>query len=172
MYAQQKDLLTKMNEYFTNTEQTINKLNQELSIIKIERDMYKEQLIQLQKQTIVKEGIAYTVRYTHDNGEGMDTELCIGVFSSRTKALTAIMDICKTNELDSIMFDIVEFDVGHPIQPKSTVYVTHEDEETHCEVSTRIIDVKMNEVQHYTDKDVYDVKFIVDDYVTVYPFGI
>lgn len=173
MYAQQKEVLTKMNEYFANTETTIEKLQQELSAVKIERDAYKEELMQLKEKTAGQENIAYTVVYTHDNGEGMDTEVCIGVFSSHTKALQAIADVSVRNDVDSRMFEITEFDVGQPIQPKSKIYVTYESEEAHCEVSTRIIGVEINtKLQDVcTNKDVYDVKFIVDEYASVYPLG-
>lgn len=171
MYAQQNDLLTKMKEYFVTAENTINNLKKEISSIKLERDAYKEQLIQLQQNTVVDKNVIYVAIYSHDNGEGMDTEVCIGVFSSKAKAMEAIMDVCDRNSLDSRMFDVSEYHVENPIHSKSSLYVTHQNEEAHCEVSTRILGVHVDPIQSCTKEDVYDVEFVVDEYAAVYPFG-
>lgn len=177
MCTQEQDLLTKMNEYFDSTKLTIDKLKAELSTVKLQRDAYKEELVQLQEKNIDEKHIAYTVIHTSDNREGATTEVCIGVFSSKAKALQAIVDVSQRNEVDSNMFEVQEFNVGQPLHPGCKVYVTHLSEEAHCEVSTRIIGVQIVNIPHSIDvdaneeQDVYNVQYITDQYDSIYPLG-
>lgn len=180
MCTQEQDLLSKMKDYMANTKLTIDKLKAELSTVKLQRDTYKEELLQVQKKNVDTRHIAYTVIYASDNGEGVDTELCIGVCSSKAKALQAIVDVSQRNEVDSNMFEVREFDVGQPLQQDCKVYVTHISEEAHCEVSTRIIGVKIVDIPHSIDvedvdaneeQDIYNIEYITDQYGSCYPLG-
>jgi hypothetical protein len=118
--------------------------------------MYKIMLYEERKLT--KPNTAYVIVYVKDNGEGMDTEQCMGVFSKRSLALQSIININRKNQkLLLSSFRVEEFNVPNSIMPNDTVHVVHYDEEAHCEISTRIVDIQLGNMkpsnaQHYIEE--------------------
>lgn len=153
-----------LKEQLLEAEKDFLEQQKELEITKLERDIYKEIIINTQNTYTGTNysNVVYVPLYSRDNGEGMDTETCIGVFTTKTKALQAILDVCKKNkELCVKGFMINEFNVDIEVGTDDIVYVIQCDEEAHCEISTTILDVKCdNLMDDY--KDCYNVKYTVD----------
>lgn len=138
-------------------------LQEKLDITIHERDIYKELL---KEKDNIESNIVYATIYIKDNGEGVDTESCIGVFSKKSLALQAILDVCKNNaKLNINQFNVVDVDVGKVLKPNDIVYLVQCDEEANCEVSTRIVSIccepfKENKL-YYSEK--YTVDMLHDD---------
>ena len=148
MNAKKREVLNSLDEYFQDSEQRIENLQNELAKVKLERDMYKGMLDSKHNP------LSYMVIHRCDNGEGVDTETCVGVFTTRSLAARAVLDVCKKNE--DVSFDdflITEFFVGKTLMPGEIVQVEKHDEEAHCEVSTTIIGIRC-------DSDVGDDNYI------------
>lgn len=153
-----------LKEQLLEAENDFLEQQKELEITKLERDIYKEIIINTQNTYTgtTYSNVVYVPLYSRDNGEGMDTETCIGVFTTKTKALQAILDVSKKNkELCVKGFMINEFNVDIEVGTDDIVYVIQCDEEAHCEISTTILDVKCdNLMDDY--KDCYSVEYTVD----------
>ena len=166
MDLRRKTTLNYLNEYFQEVEQSLEKLKKELEIVKLERDMYKQELQECKDNLVAQNNVVHMTVYSEDNGEGVDTEVCIGVFTTKSNAIKAILDLCnKHDDLNSQSFNIVEFNVNKLLSSNDTVYVVQQDIEEHCEVSTNIIDVicenTINNNNHYTvEYKVDEVNFI------------
>lgn len=142
-------------------EQALNALHEKLATVQLERDMYKEMLF-----TKTGDTKAYTSIYAVDNGEGRDTETCVGVFTTRALAMQAILDVCKKNKDLSIRaFNIEEFPVDQPLVPYATVHLVQYDEEAHCEISTSILGIECKSLRQSSVTDSYLAEYKVN---TVY----
>jgi hypothetical protein len=154
----------RLNELFCEVEKSIREQQKELELTRLERDIYKSIIINSQNVSNLKRGtnIVHVVIYSRDNGEGSDTETCIGVFTSKTNAMKAVLDVCKSNaELSVDGFMINELNIDKDLQSGDNVYVIHCDEEAHCEISTTVLDVKCdNKINDY--KDCYSIEYTVD----------
>jgi len=161
------EVLKSLNDYFHGAEQSIKdlqnqlaKVKLELVKVKLERDSYKEMLEQgnTKNNTLV-----YMTIHSCDNGEGVNTENCIGVFTTKPLALQAILDVCKeNNKISSDDFQIEEFDVGETLIHGEIVHVEQHDEEAHCEISTSIIGIQSDINQYKNSGNSYLVEYIVD----------
>lgn len=164
MNAKLSDIAKRLNEHLSEADKAFREQQKELELTRLERDIYKEILKNTDK-LYTTDGISsqvYAVIYSIDNGEGVDTDTCIGVFTKKTKALKALVDVCKNNtELDVNGFNIVPFNVGKEVQTEDIVYVIQCDEEAHCEISTSVIDVKCD-AKDIDYNDCYSVEIVVD----------
>lgn len=160
MDAKKREVLKSLDEYFQDSEQRINELQNELAKVKLERDMYKGML------DIKRDTLTYMVIHRCDNGKGTDTETCVGVFTTKSLAAQAILDVCKKNE--DVSFDdflITEFFVGKTLMPGEIVQVEKLDKEAHCEVSTTIISVRCDSnvgVDNYIEAFVVDNVYYIE----------
>lgn len=149
------------NVLLQEAEHAVNALREKLATVQLERDMYKEMLSKNSESPQ-----AYTSVYTVDNGEGRDTETCIGVFTTRALAMQAILDVCKKNkDLSVHAFTIEEFPVDEPLHPDAIVKLVQYDEEAHCEVSTSILGIECKSLQQSSVTDSYLAEYKVN---TVY----
>jgi hypothetical protein len=162
------DILKSFREQLSEAETNFLKLQKELELTRIERDVHKEVLKEIYELTqnvpSYTEGsnTLYITVYSHDNGEGVDTEECIGVFTKKSRAMQATVDVCMNNkQLDSNAFNIIELKVDKQMISGDVVYVIKHDEEAHCEVSTTILGVKCNNKSD-DYKDSYSVEYTVD----------
>ena len=157
MDAQKREVLSSLDEYFQDSEQRIENLQNELAKTKLERDMYKG---------IETNTLAYMVIHRCNNGKGTDTQTCVGVFTTRSLAAQAILDVCKKNK--DVSFDdflITEFFVGKTLIPGEIVQVEKHDEEAHCEVSTTIIGIRCDSnvgVDNYIEAFVVDTVYYIE----------
>lgn len=152
------------NVLLQEAEHALNALREKLATVQLERDMYKEMLSRNTEST--NDTKAYTSIYTVDNGEGRDTETCIGVFTTRALAMQAILDVCKKNkDLYIHAFTIEEFPVDEPLQPDTLVKLVQYDEEAHCEVSTSILGIECKSLQQSKVTNSYLAEYKVN---TVY----
>jgi hypothetical protein len=169
MEHKRREVLQSLNNVFKDLEQSIKDLEEQLQRVQLERDMYKDMLSQVQNTNdlIHVSRVAYMSVYTMDNSEGMDTETCIGVFTTRALAMQAILDVCRQNkELNVNSFSVEEFSVDEPLVPHATVQVVQYDEETHCAVSTSILGIKCKALQDKNFPNCYLAEYIVN---RVYP---
>lgn len=90
MDLRRKTTLNYLNEYFQEVEQSLEKLKKELEIVKLERDMYKQELQECKDNLVAQNNVVHMTVYSEDNGEGVDTEVCIGVFTTKSNAIKAI----------------------------------------------------------------------------------
>lgn len=164
MNSKISDILKRLNENFFEAEKAFREQQKELELTRFERDVYKDIIIKSQNVSKVNtsSNVVFVAVYSRDNGEGADTETCIGVFTSKTKALQAILDVCRRNrDLGVNGFTINEFDVDKQLDTGNSVYVIQCDEEAHCEIATTILDVQChNIIDDY--EDCYSVDYIVD----------
>jgi hypothetical protein len=152
----QQQVLNTLKSIFDESEQSIMNLQEKLAKVQLERDILQEKF----EHSKSSNHIAYTVIYSKDNGEGVDTETCIGVFTTKALAMQTILNICNENKDLSIhAFTIEEFPVDEPLQPDVRVQVVQYDEEAHCEVSTSILGIQCKSLQQ---------KNITDSYLTEY----
>ena len=159
MDHKRKDVLKSVNDYFQEAERSVNELQNQLAKVTLERDIYKEMLEQV---NIKSNTIAYVAIYSCDNGEGVDTDKCIGVFTMKSLALQAISDVCNKNKEVSIdAFQVGESDVGKTLVPNEIVYIEQCDEEAHCEISTNIISILCDPIKR-TYNHSYLVEYNVD----------
>ena len=150
-----------MNSFFREAEQTIKELQDKLAKVSLERDMYKEQLSQKEE---TKGKVAYVPIYSRDNGEGVDTETCIGVFTTKSLALQAILDVCNKNKEICIEQCMVEeYDVNTPLVPNEIVRVIQYDEEGHYEVANSIIGVYNETTNNSLDDEYYLAEYRIDE---------
>lgn len=167
MNFKKKTVLQSLSDYFQEVEQSIEQLQNQLDVVKLERDLYKQQVVELQESNnkeVSKQSVAHVTVYSEDNGEGVDTEICIGVFTTKSKALYAILDLCQKHKaLNSQSFDVLQFNVSKTLSPNDTVYVIQEDREEHCEISTNIIDVYCENILKNDDNEYYAVEYKVDE---------
>lgn len=158
------DIAKRLNEHICDAERAFREQQEELELTRFERDMYKEIIVNSQNTSNSNTGsnVVFVAFYSMDNGEGVDTETCVGVFTTKIKALKAILDVCKSNkELSVSGFMINEFPVDKELETGNSIYVVQCDEEAHCEISTTILDVKCdNHIDDY--KDCYTVEYIID----------
>lgn len=157
------DIIKKLNELVCNAETSFREQQIELELTRLERDIYKEIILKSQNVSNSNRSsdIVYVSIYSKDNGEGANTETCIGVFTTKLKALNAILNVYKSNtELDVNGFMIEEYNVVQELETGNIVYVVQCDEEAHCEISTTILDVKCDNFHDY--KDCYTVEYVVD----------
>ena len=167
MEHKRREVLQSINNVFKDLEQSIKDLEEQLAKVKLERDMYKDMLSQNTEEPKHVPRVAYMTVYTMDNSEGMDTETCIGVFTTKALAMQAILDACRQNkELNVNSFSVEEFSVDEPLQGNATVQVVQYDEETHCAVSTSILGIKCKALQHKSFTNCYLAEYIVN---RVYP---
>lgn len=162
------DLLKSSKEQLNEAEKSFLALQKELELTRLERDIHKEVLkeIYLLTQNVPTytqgSNVVYMNVYSHDNGEGVDTDECIGVFTKKSKAMQATVDVCMNNkQLHSNEFTIIELKVEKEVVSDDTVYVIQHDEEAHWETSTTILDVKCNDKSD-DHKDSYSVEYTVD----------
>jgi hypothetical protein len=162
------DLLKSLKEQLSEVEKNFLEQQKKLELTRLERDIHKEILKEIYELTqnvpsyTQGSNVLYMNVYSCDNGEGVDTDECIGVFTKKSKAMQATVDVCMNNtELDSNGFIIVEVKVDKKIVSDDTVYVIKQDEEAHCEISTTILDVKINN-KNDDYKDSYSVEYTVD----------
>ena len=134
-----QSLFRSVKLFIEETESSMKQLNDQLAIVKLERDMYKEMC---KRGDECAKNTAYISIYSVDNGEGVDTETCIGVFNKKSLAMQSIYEICKNNEFDTESFRIETFDVDKELIPGEIIKIIQRDEEAHCEVSTTIIGVQ------------------------------
>lgn len=165
MNNKKREVLKSLNDYFHGTEQCIQDLENQLAKVKLERDTYKEML---EQGNTKRNTIAYMTIHSCDNGEGVDTETCVGVFTTKSLAMQAILDVCKKNEeLSFDAFRIEEFDVGKTLIHNEIVHVEQHDEEAHCEISTSIVGIlcdanKRSDIRCQTSYHSYLVGYNVD----------
>lgn len=159
------DIVRNLQQDLSKIETTFREQQKELEITRFERDVYKELFIKSQNMSNnnTSSNVVFIVIYSMDNGEGVDTQRCIGVFTTKTQALKAVLDVCKSNgELDVNGFTIEELSVDKKLETGNSVYVVQCDEEAHCEISTTILDVKCNNhINEYND--CYSVEYTVDN---------
>jgi hypothetical protein len=162
MNHKRQEVLNSLNDCFQEAEQRINELQNQLAKVKIERDTYKTML---EQGNTKNNTLAYMTIHSCDNGEGVDTETCIGVFTTKPLALRAMLDVCNKNEEISLdAFRIEEFDVGKTLIHNDIVHVEQHDEEAHCEIATSIIGILCDANKHiyvYLCNS-YLVEYIVD----------
>ena len=158
------DIMKNLQDNLSKVEKSFKELEKELELTRLERDIYKEIVLKSQNSSIYSSdsNVVYVAIYSRDNGEGRDTDICIGVFTTKTKALKAILDVCKSNtELSVNGFGIDEFNLDKELQTGNNVYVVKCDEEEHCEISTTILDIKCdNNTDDY--KDCYSEEYTID----------
>jgi hypothetical protein len=160
-------VLKTLNDGIREAQQCIKEIQNELATarcelkkVKLERDTYKEMLTQGNTK---EHTLAYMTIHSCDNGEGVDTETCVGVFTTKPLALQAILDVCKKNEELSVDdFRIEDFDVGKALNNDEIVHVEQHDEEAHCEVSTRIIGILCDASKHTATSHSYLREYCVD----------
>lgn len=153
-------VLKTLNDGIREAQQCIKEIQNELATsrcelkkVKLERDTYKAILAQGNTKSNT---LAYMTIHSCDNGEGVDTETCVGVFTTKPSALQAVLDVCKKNEeLSSDDFRIEEFDVGKTLIPNEIVNVEQHDEEAHGEISTTIIGILCDTNQHKNSSHSY-----------------
>ena len=154
------EVLKSLNHYFQEAEQCIKELQNQLAKVKLERDSYKEMLEQGDTKN---DTLAHMAIHSCDNGEGVETETCIGVFTTKSLALRAMLDVCQKNEEISLCDLRVEaFDVGKTLIPNEIVHVEQHDEEAHCEISTSIIGILCDINKHTDISHSYLVEYSVD----------
>jgi hypothetical protein len=166
MNSKKNKVVECLNDFLSEAERSTKALQKELAVIRLERDIYKEMLVKEQRgcNTEYTKGsnVAYVTIYSRDNGEGADTCTCIGVFTRKSKALQAILDVCKKNdELSIDGFIIEEFDVGKELISDHIVNVLHFDEDAHCETSTTIVGIQCD-VKPENHSQYYSVEYKVD----------
>jgi hypothetical protein len=152
--------LKSLDAYVEEAEQTIRQLKDKLANVTLERDMYKRMLVEEGEL-----GGAWMTIYSKDNGEGVDTETCVGVFTTNALAIQAILDVCAKNKdvcVDS--FRVEDLKTNSPFTTGQVVKVMHYDEEMHCEVATVILDIN-EDTKGRTYTDCYAIEYTVD---TVY----
>lgn len=160
MNVKRDNVIKSMNDFLQEANEKIKELREKLVKVTLQRDVYKEMLSQKQDH---KNHIAYTVIYFRDNGEGVDTETCVGVFSTKALGLQAILDVCKENK--EISFEeckMEEFEVGQALIPDEIVNVVHFDEEAHCERSTTVMGIYEEMSTNHLHKDCYLLEYVVD----------
>ncbi len=171
MNCKRKTVLKSLNDYFQEVEKSLENLEQQLEVVKLERDLYKQQVVELQEcnnKEVSKQNVAHVSVYSEDNGEGVDTEICIGVFTTKSKAINAILDLCKKHkDLNSQSFNVLQFNVSKTLLPNDTVYVIQQDREEHCEISTNIIDVYCENILKNDDNEYYTVEYKVDEVYSI-----
>ena len=87
----------------------------------------------------MEQNIVYVPIYTIDNGEGANTDMCIGVFSQKSFAYKAILDACTENtQLQIDSFIVEEFST--PVMT-NTINVLVQDIEAHGATSTTVLGV-------------------------------
>lgn len=163
MISNRKAVLKSVNDYFHEVEQCLDKLNQQLELVSLEKDFYKQQVYELQEDNKdLRHSLVHMVVYSEDNGEGSDTEICLGVFTRKSYAIKAILDICKKHtELDTESYNIVEIKLDKHVRTNDVVYVVQQDVEAHCEISTSIIGVQFDNTTN--NKEYYTVEYKLDD---------
>jgi hypothetical protein len=165
MTSKIRDIVNRLNEHLCEAEKSYREQQKELELTRLERDIYKEILIKSHNLSNYSNcsNVIHVAVYSRDNGEGVDTETCVGVFTTKTKALQAILDVCKSNtELSVNGFMIDEFNLDKEVGSRDIVYLIQCDEEAHCEISTTILDVKCdNIINDY--EDCYSVEYTVDN---------
>lgn len=112
-------------------------MEQQLLLTRIERDMYKEMLHERQWEQTV-----YAAIYSVDNGEGANTDTCIGVFSKKSLAYKAIYDSCIENNF--VTFTIDDFNTNTKIKPGDSINVIAKDTYAHGADSTSILGVSLD----------------------------
>jgi hypothetical protein len=150
---------------FEEAEQSVKELKDKLAEVQLERDIYCENLMLLTstEQNKKNNNVAFCTMYTVDNGEGRDTETCIGVFVTRALAMQAILDVYNKNkELCIDSFTIAEFPVDEPLQPDTMVQMVQYDEEAHCEVSTSILGIQCKYLQQSSVTNSYLAEYKVN----------
>lgn len=164
MKPNSRDVLVCLNNYFKETENSLEKLQHELEVVKLERDMLK-QMLREEKIMHVNDkcNVAYVTIYSKDNGEGIDTETCVGVFTRKSMAMQAIVDVCtKNSSVSQDSFTVGELTCGKPLSPNDVVNVKQCDVEAHCETSTTIIGIQCGAMEDNEDDNCYTVEYIVD----------
>lgn len=166
MNSRIRDIVKHLNEHLSEAEKAFREQEREVELVKLERDIYKEILVKSHNILVSSTGctnVVYCAIYSKDNGEGIDTDTCIGVFTTKTKALQAILEVCKNNrELNVNGFTIDEFNLEQEVDTGDSVFTIQCDEEAHCETSTTVLDVKCDNHNHgYTD--CYTVEYTVDN---------
>lgn len=170
MYNTKCKLLDCLNSYIQEYEQTVKELKKELDITKLERDIYKELHMKREMNTSTQKHddnkVVYATIFTRDNGEGADTETCVGVFTRKSLALEAIVDVCKkNNEVYPSGFTIEEFDLEKPVVSSDTVYVVLYVTEAHCEFSITVVGVRLDANTngiYYTEEYKVDVVYPIE----------
>jgi hypothetical protein len=157
------DLLKSFKVELSEVEKNFLEQQKELELTRLERDFYKEKCVNLQNVSECT-NVAHLAIYSRDNGEGVDTESCVGVFTNKSNAMQAILEVCKNNkEIDLNGFDIRELKVDRDLKSDGTVYVMQHDEEAHCEISTSIVGVECYiSVNGYNNDEVYRDCYSID----------
>lgn len=163
MESKRSDLVKSMNSFFREAEQTIKELQDKLAKVSLERDMYKEQLSHSRKEE-TKGKVAYVPIYSRDNGEGVDTETCIGVFTTKPLAMQAILAVCNKNKEISIKQCMIkEYDVNTPLVPNEIVRVIQYNEEGHYEVANNVIGIYNETANNSLDDEYYLEEYRVNE---------
>jgi hypothetical protein len=173
MNSEVVDKLKLLKQYVSEAEKAFEEQKKELELTRLERDFYKDIAInfQIDSNCNTCSNVVYVTIYSKDNGEGVDTDTCVGVFTNKLKAKQATMDVCIRNkELHFNGFTIQEFKVDKELITNDTVYVMQHDEEAYCEVSTTIVGVECYiSVNGYNNDELYHDCYVVDYIVdTVY----
>lgn len=138
MESKKKELLTCLSNLITDYESTINDLKQQLAETQLDRDIYRERYKEeTQQYTHGQNKTAYVTVYMHENGEGLQSEQCIGVFSKKSLALESIRDsMSSIKPVNS--FRVETFSVDHVLIPNEDIRVAQYDDKNTHEVVTQI----------------------------------
>jgi hypothetical protein len=115
-------------------------------------------------QDKVKKNCVYVLLYSRDNGEGIDTYTCCGVFRKRSKAtagkLSLVNDGCCVASLE-----VKECDMSCNVEELKELNVFHCDNKEHGEMFTYITGIEGQVEDNIISDDMYKRTFVLDELV-------
>ncbi len=109
-YEARNELQNSLSRYLAETEKEITSLKKEIDRKNVQIQLLRHK--ETAKETTHPTNSLHALVYTRNNGEGINTETCIGVFTTVAKALDAqlqMMQKHQTSNLWSQDFSIIPF---------------------------------------------------------------
>ena len=148
-----KQLLQATTDFIQEYETRITDLQGRITELTVERDYYKE--ISAPEDP----GHLYLLEYFEDNGEGRDTSICFGVFSSKSNALKNKWTLLRKHKIPNNLV-ITKHEATHLSPNMSEIDVYHVTGEEYCETYTDILGIASDQEW---PTSAYPVKFKIDE---------
>ena len=158
MNYKKKILLQSMHEFLEFAQTSIDKLQKELQIVTFERDMYRQIILESDTD---KTNELFLAIYSKDIGEGYETQSCIGVFSLKSIALKAILQVSRyDHDINISQFHIEPVPTQQYYESGHIVPVVMQDILAHRREFTRIIGIRLTgKITH----NAYCQNYIIDE---------